>query len=59
MEIVTPRLRQLKGYIMFIDFGDTWQLGIGWLDKRDYGEGGFFIMIGKMYINFWKRSDLM
>lgn len=38
--------------------GDTFQLGIGWLNKKDYGEGGFFIMIGFVYINFWKKLDI-
>lgn len=38
--------------------GDTFQLGIGWLNEKDYGEGGFFIMIGFIYINFWKKLDI-
>lgn len=54
-----PGSAKQRDYIMFVDFGDTWQLGIGWLNKKDYGEGGFFIMIGKMYINFWKKPEYM
>lgn len=42
---------------MHFSTGDTWQLGIGWLNKADYGEGGFFIMLGKLYIQFWRRPD--
>jgi hypothetical protein len=41
----------------FVDSGDTFQLGIGWLNKDIYGEGGFFIMLGHFYINFWKRDE--
>lgn len=38
--------------------GDTLQFGVGWLNKEDYGEGGFFIMFGYRYINFWKKLDI-
>lgn len=38
--------------------GDTFQIGIGWLNEKDYGEGGLFIMIGYRYINFWKKLDI-
>lgn len=41
----------------FVDRGDTFQLGVGWLNEEIYGEGGFFIMIGYYYINFWKRDE--
>lgn len=41
-----------------ITSGDTFQFGIGWLNKEDYGEGGFFIMLGYKYINFWKKPDI-
>jgi hypothetical protein len=37
---------------------DTFSLGVGWLEKELYGEGGFFIMIGKRHICFWKEIDL-
>jgi hypothetical protein len=37
---------------------DTFQIGIGWLNEKDYGEGGLFIMIGYRYINFWKKVDI-
>jgi hypothetical protein len=40
---------------MHTSSGDTFQLGIGWLNKELYGEGGFFIMLGYKYINFWKK----
>jgi hypothetical protein len=42
---------------MHIQWGDTWQVGLGWLNEADYGEGGFFIMIGFMYINFWRKPQ--
>ena len=40
---------------MHFSTGDTWQLAIGWLNKKDYGEGGLFIVIGKLHIEFWKK----
>jgi hypothetical protein len=43
--------------LFFIDKGDTFQLGIGYLDKKVYGEGGLFIVLGYYYINFWKRDE--
>lgn len=36
---------------------DTWTLGVAWLDKRLYGEGGLEIHIGKRIICFWKRPE--
>jgi len=38
-----------------VSTGDTFQIGIGWLNQESYGEGGFFIMLGYHYINFWKQ----
>ena len=34
---------------------DTFQLAIGWLEKKLYGEGGLFISLGKYDICFWKK----
>ena len=42
---------------MHISYGDTWQLGIGWLNKKDYGEGGLYLAIGFAYINFWRKPQ--
>lgn len=36
---------------------DTWTLGIAWLEKKLYGEGGLEIHIGKRVICFWKRPE--
>lgn len=40
---------------MHIVKSDTWTLGVSWLDKRIYGEGGLEIHIGKRILCFWKR----
>ena len=40
---------------MHITTGDTFTIGIGWLNEKLYGEGCLFIQIGFYYINFWKR----
>lgn len=36
---------------------DTWTLGVAWLEKKLYGEGGLEIHIGKRVICFWKRPE--
>ena len=38
---------------------DTWTLGVSWLDKRIYGEGGLEIHIGKRILCFWKKVDAL
>lgn len=41
--------------MMHIVKSDTWTLGVSWLDKRIYSEGGLEIHIGKRILCFWKR----
>lgn len=43
--------------LCFVSKSDTFQIGAGWLNSELYGEGGFFIMLGFYYINFWKRDE--
>lgn len=42
---------------MFITKSDTWTLGVAWLDKELYGEGGLQIHIGKRIVCFWEKPD--
>ena len=42
---------------MHITKSDTWMLGIAWLDKRIYGEGGLEIHIGKRILCLWARVE--
>ena len=38
---------------MHIASSDTWMLGVSWLDKRIYGEGGLQIHVGKRIVCLW------
>jgi len=41
---------------MHVVQSDTWMLGVAWLDKRLYGEGGLEIHIGKRIVCFWSKK---
>jgi hypothetical protein len=36
---------------------DTFTIGISWLEKELYGEGGLEIHLGKYIICFWRRVE--
>ena len=36
---------------------DTWTLGVAWLDKQLYGEGGLQIHLGHRIVCFWTRPE--
>lgn len=42
---------------MHIVKSDTWTLGVSWLDKEIYGEGGLEIHLGKRIICFWEKYE--
>lgn len=44
---------------MFVAKSDTWTLGVAWLDKRIYGEGGLQIHIGKRILCFWAKPKAL
>jgi len=44
---------------MFITKSDTWTLGIAWLDRELYGEGGLQIHIGKRIVCFWTKPKAL
>jgi hypothetical protein len=43
---------------MHIRTGDTFMLGIGWLSKKLYGEGGLEIYLGFLIICFWEKPEI-
>ncbi len=42
---------------MHIVTSDTFTIGIAWLDRKLYGEGGLEIHIGKRIICFWTKPE--
>ena len=42
---------------MHVVNSDTWAIGVAWLDRKLYGEGGLEIHIGKRIFCFWPREE--
>lgn len=42
---------------MHLTTSDTWTLGISWLNKEIYGEGGLQLHIGKRIVCFWDEEN--
>lgn len=42
---------------MHVVKSDTWAIGVAWLDRKLYGEGGLEIHIGKRILCFWEKPE--